>query len=132
MRSDPLTRFWRHVDRSGTCWIWKGALCGDYGLFKDQGKTHRAHRWLCIHLRGPISPGLVVRHKCNRPACVNPDHLELATHQDNAQDRVRAGRWKQRIPRGEKHGLAKLTDLQVRAIRRLALSGHFSQTYLAE
>jgi hypothetical protein len=36
----------------------------------------------------------VVRHKCDRPGCVNIDHLETGTYSDNNQDAVRRGRWR--------------------------------------
>jgi len=63
--------------------------------------------------------GLVVMHSCDHPYCVNPDHLSLGTHRDNAQDRNRKGRQ----ARGEKHGRAKLTEAKVREIRELRTSG---------
>ena len=44
--------------------------------------------------------GLVVRHKCDNPRCINPEHLEIGTHKDNSQDAIN----RNRVSRGEKHG----------------------------
>lgn len=55
-----------------------------------------------------------VLHKCDTPACVRPDHLFLGTNDDNMADRQAKGRQS----RGEKHGSAKLTAIQVAAIRQ--------------
>ena len=36
--------------------------------------------------------GLVARHTCDRPQCVNPHHLERGTYQDNSDDMKARGR----------------------------------------
>jgi hypothetical protein len=51
-----------------------------------------AHRYVWQQANGPIPNGLVVRHKCDNPACVNLDHLELGTQADNMADRVNRNR----------------------------------------
>jgi len=66
--------------------------------------------------KGKIPKGHMVRHTCDNPACINPSHLLAGTHQDNVDDKVRRGRQ----PRGESSGRAKLTESQVREIRKLA------------
>jgi len=78
--------FWQKVNKNaGTfCWLWMG--CTDragYGVLSGR----RAHRisWELHH--GSIPPGKIVRHRCDNPSCVNPDHLLLGTHYDNAVDR---------------------------------------------
>lgn len=59
---------------------------------------------------------LLVRHKCDNPACINPDHLELGTHKDNYEDMMAR---KRRAPHsiGEDHGLSKFTEADIIFIR---------------
>lgn len=55
----------------------------------------------------------VVRHRCDNPLCINADHLEPGTHEDNVADRVA----RERSAIGPRNGRAKLSEDQVRAIR---------------
>jgi len=59
--------------------------------------------------------GAVVRHKCDNPSCVNPDHLELGTAKDNMADMISRGRRVDHL--GTTNGKSKLTELDVAAIR---------------
>jgi hypothetical protein len=59
--------------------------------------------------------GLVVRHRCDNPRCINPEHLEIGTQLDNVRDCIERGR--ERKPKGMRHRDAKLTDDIVRQIR---------------
>ncbi len=75
------------------CWIWTGAKNQDgYGATSLRGVHMAAHRASFLLYRGPIRDGLQVRHSCDTPACVNPNHLELGTHIDNMQDMTDRGR----------------------------------------
>ncbi len=76
------------------CWLWTAALSNKgYGFYFSDGHNF-AHRWSYSHFVGPIPEGLIVRHRCDTPSCVNPDHLELGTQSDNMQDCIKRGRHK--------------------------------------
>jgi hypothetical protein len=62
----------------------------------------------------------MVRHKCDVPACINPNHLVLGTDADNMRDKKERGR----APKGEAHVSAKLSAAAVKMIRALYVSGH--------
>ena len=50
---------------------------------RDRFGTDRAHRAFYMLHVGPIGSGLVIDHLCRTPACVNPDHLEPVTPEEN-------------------------------------------------
>ena len=59
----------------------------------------------------------MVRHTCDNPACVNPEHLLLGTMKDNTQDMMTRGRNRYKEQKGEQIGNHKLSEEDVRAIR---------------
>ena len=83
-------RFWAKVDVGHPlgCWTWiAGRTSRGYGSFGQGGPKRRvyAHRYAYELLVGPIPDGLVIDHLCRNPSCVNPDHLEPVTHQENCR-----------------------------------------------
>lgn len=104
--------------RSDDCREWQGHRRSDgYGYVWVVGVGRRyAHRVAYCQANGLTLDqikGQVVRHKCDNPSCVNPQHLELGNQADNIADAVSRGR---NVKRG-KHGRSKLTDVQIAAIR---------------
>lgn len=93
------------------CWLWSLSCTGDgYPQAKFAGVKAAGHRISYAAFRGPVT-GLV-RHTCDTPTCVNPDHLVLGTAADNSAD-MRARR---RQAYGEKNARANLTEAQVLCI----------------
>lgn len=78
------------------CWLWTAAASehgyGKIGLGGRAAGEAKAHRVSWILYRGEIAEGLDVCHKCDTPACVNPDHLFLGDHKANMEDMCAKGR----------------------------------------
>jgi len=79
------------VDDEG-CWIWRGQVHGRRAKFATVLGNRNAARVLWETLNGTVPNGHEVRHKCDQPACINPDHLELGTREENLEDSRRRGR----------------------------------------
>lgn len=85
-----IERFWSRVEvhHPAGCWEWNGSFSpGGYGRisYQDQDKNHHypAHRVAYRLLIGPIPNDLVLDHLCRNPRCVNPDHIDVVTFDEN-------------------------------------------------
>lgn len=133
MNENTLLRFLSKVDKDQNtgCWNWTANKNSwGYGLFWIGIKMRTAHRVSYEHYKGIILDNLCVRHKCDNPSCVNPDHLELGVHADNMKDRDVRGR--QKTPCGEANGFSKITEDIVREIRELYSTGIPKQQDIAD
>lgn len=77
-----------------------------YGVIHGKHRNYAAHRVAWVIANGSIPDGLSVLHKCDTPACCNPEHLRLGSNQENVDDAVAKGR-----------RFTKLTPSQVLEIR---------------
>lgn len=90
------SRFWERVEKHGPddCWPWIG--CKDskgYGSMSHGGRRRRAtHISYEIDKGTPFPTGLLARHTCDNPPCVNPAHIIPGTDRENSWDMVERGR----------------------------------------
>lgn len=107
----------------GECLVWFGNKDSNgYGRIRYGGvANYPAHRLNYELLHGPIPDGLVLRHSCDNPACINVAHLDPGTQKQNIADKYERGRANHAT--GENHGRAKLTREQVDAIRQRYVPG---------
>lgn len=140
-RTPLADRLWARVDRSAgeeACWPWLGSLNNKgYGQIGEPGGARGVQRLVQTHraayetVHGPVPYGAHVLHKCDTPACCNPSHLFLGTHEDNMRDKEIKGRGNH--ARGARHASVKLTEEQVRLIRAAprtpGVCQHFADLY---
>ena len=135
MLNKKLKYFWDKVEKTDSCWFWRGGISSrGYGnfAFRKDGivVNNRAHRFSFELAFGKIPKNILVCHKCDNPLCVNPQHLFLGTQKDNAIDMVKKGR--ANPLKGEKSNLSKLKEYQVIEIRNLYNFGKKRVCELAE
>ena len=98
-----------------------------YPKIMNHSKLVNISRFIYEKYYGKIPKGMVIRHKCDNPECINIEHLELGTFYDNNHDTLSRGRTN--FVKGEKHYLSKLNEEKVRFILK---NPHISNYKLAE
>lgn len=101
------------------CVLWPYSVTlgpnGGYGRLRVGKRTRPVHQLACELHHGPRPfPKAQAAHSCRNKNCLNPRHLRWDDAFGNQADRVKDGT----APRGEQSGLAKLTESDVRRIRR--------------
>lgn len=116
------------------CWNWLGSKAARYGRFSIGNKQLLAHRASYSCYNGEIPANRLVLHSCDNVYCVNPDHLFLGNHSDNAKDMVIKQRHckKGQFKTGHKgfKGNAKLIEKDLSLIRKLLKEGN-SHSFIA-
>lgn len=115
---------WEHLlsiaEKEGDCLlVRKGQSVGiGYRRVGLNGLAYYAHQVAYHHKTGSLPKGIVIRHTCDRPNCVNPNHLLGGTHADNVADKMS----KSRQSKGLHHYRSAITEDQVREIRKSPLT----------
>lgn len=74
----------KYIVLQNECWQWIGGKGVDgYGLVHLNNVIYRAHRVAYTIHKGPIPDGLQLDHLCRNILCVNPNHLEAVTQEEN-------------------------------------------------
>jgi predicted XRE-type DNA-binding protein len=80
-----------HTKVEGTCLVWTRCLNTDGypRAVVDGNNNAKVHRivWELTHDKN-IPGGMCIRHSCDNPRCINPDHLLLGTIKENGQDKA--------------------------------------------
>jgi hypothetical protein len=119
-RDDLIARVKSRIllDANG-CWLWTGTKNRKgYGQISVGNWPKAAHRLSYELFVGPLNNEQWLCHKCDVPACVNPDHLFLGDVFANKADQM--AKW--RHPHGGDHHSAKLSDNLVADLRSGRLS----------
>ncbi len=76
------------------CWLWTGSVnTYGYGQLHSGPRLLTAHRYSYERQNGKPLKNFGC-HKCDVPACVNPDHIFDGTPKDNHADMIAKGRGK--------------------------------------
>lgn len=101
-------KFYEFYVDANDCFICTSHKKGKWGhaMAGHNGRTVGVYRHIYEECFGEIPEGIVIRHRCDNGACINPYHLELGTDKENKEDMVKRGRSR----KGEKHHNVKVTE----------------------
>jgi hypothetical protein len=102
VKSDFPIRLLRKIHfLSSGCWLWTGAKSSRpgwpqhaypmYAVTTRPPRMMHAHKFAYEWELGPVPVGLEIDHTCRNKLCVNPEHMEAVTHQENCKRRLRSG-----------------------------------------
>jgi predicted small metal-binding protein len=121
-RGVPMAYLLAHMHDD--CPKWPFARTSDgYGEVQHNSRTVYVHRFVCELVHGPSPlPGLDAAHSCGKghEGCFGARCIEWKTRRDNQLDRISHDTHH----RGERHGMSKLTEDDVRKIRSLTTGDH--------
>jgi HNH endonuclease/AP2 domain len=93
----PSERMWARIVKGDGCWLWTGSVNEKgYGRVRtgrgQKPNSLATHRIAYMDAYGSIPDGVQIDHTCFNHACVNPEHLRLATAKQNNENRAGANK----------------------------------------
>ncbi len=67
------------------CWLWTACCRDGYGMFSLNRVMISAHRVSFVYFGNSLKKEDILDHLCRVKCCVNPDHLEVVTNQENVR-----------------------------------------------
>lgn len=120
-KKEPSADDWENLERrlmkkvdidEDKHWNWTGSISihGYGNQLSFFGNSYQPHvlSWM-THNQKFVEKGVCVRHKCKIQICISPNHLEIGTPQQNANDRVRDDT----VLKGERNHNSILTEEDV-------------------
>lgn len=105
------------------CIRWTGHVdANGYGKISYQGKDLLTHRAAYVTANGSIPGGAHILHKCDNPACINPDHLTVGTNRDNILDKAMKGRAGKRL---DKAAVTEIKGMIAMGAKQQEIATHF-------
>lgn len=122
-KQQAVERALRLAAQQGDCLIrqTKKSVSIGYKCITAMAREYYAHRLVYEVMNETSVKGLVIRHSCDNPACINPEHLVAGTHAENVADKVKKGRHL----RGETAPNARMTEEFVKQLRGFAKPVNF-------
>lgn len=120
------------LDAETGCLLWQGScVTRGYGAVYIIGKQWMAHRLAWELNKGPIPHGGHVLHRCDTPACINPDHLFIGDQEINMRDMARKGRHRGVRKTKLAHDVVRQIRIDPRRPSEIALDYAISESYVS-
>lgn len=128
-----MDRMLKKVVVSDGCHLWTGCLTPDGypRVSRDGNPNLRGHRYFYEQVHGKIPEGLVIRHTCDNPLCLNPEHLITGTVDENVQDRIERSRTHNHVSDEQVEEVKRLRSLGLSQLKTAHLVG-CSQMFISK
>lgn len=116
------------VENHEGCWIWQGPVnhSGYPGINYNGQRLSKVHRHVYRIINKDLPEGLLVRHRCHNKRCLNPLHLDVGTHKDNAKDAIDNQHSMLYMQDGSDNHQANMSEAQVYEARILFRTENYS------